>query len=538
MTSSPFTQWTEEVLWQQAQIIDQIHEAVISMDLNGYVTGWNKGAERLFGYLAQEALGRHISFVYPEDQHTVLHQEIIKSLLEKGNYQTEVRMRRQSGEEFYAYLSLSLLRASDGTVTGMIGYSKDITSRKQTERELQTRIQQQATVVTLGQLALTGIDLSELMEKAVALVAQTLAVDYCKILELLSDEQTFRLRAGAGWKEGAIGQAIVDAGRDSQAGYTLLINEPVIVEDLRTETRFRGPKLLEDHQVVSGLSVPIYGQKRPFGVLGVHTRKRRFFTTDDVHFVQAIANVLAEAVERKQAEEQLQHSHEQLRALAAHLQSIREEERGRIAREIHDELGQALTALKMDLVWIKKKLSTGNERSSRALLTNKLHTMSMLVDSTIHSVRRIATELRPGLLDDLGLVPALEWQAREFQTHTGIRYRFLSCREEIALEEDRAVAIFRIFQEALTNVVRHSQATMVEISLQEEAGGLMLEIKDNGRGIPESKITDTKSIGLIGMRERALLLGGNLTIRGIPEQGTIITTWIPLHRTKQPGELS
>ena len=166
--------------------------------------------------------------------------------------------------------------------------------------------------------------------------------------------------------------------------------------------------------------------------------------------------------ERKKAEEQLKGSTEQLRALSAHLQSVREEERTLISREIHDELGQELTGLKMDLSWLVKRLSK-NQKS----LISKTESMLKLVDSTIQTVRRISSELRPGVLDDLGLIAAIEWQAQDFENRTGITCDFSSSVEEIGLDRDRSTAVFRIFQETLTNVSRHAKATRVKISLEE-----------------------------------------------------------------------
>ncbi len=231
--------------------------------------------------------------------------------------------------------------------------------------------------------------------------------------------------------------------------------------------------------------------------------------------------------ERKRAEEELKSSREQLRALAASLQSAREEERSRIAREIHDNLGQALTGLKMSLSWLDKKLSEVGDGVPPPLLLNEIASMSKLIDAAIQMVREISAELRPGVLDDLGLVAAVEWQAQEFQTRMGIRCRFTSTLENITLDKEQSTAIFRILQETLTNVARHANATRVNITLRKKAGNLILEVRDNGRGITESEISNPRSLGLLGMRERALLLGGNVEISGTPGKGTAVTVKIP-----------
>ncbi len=220
---------------------------------------------------------------------------------------------------------------------------------------------------------------------------------------------------------------------------------------------------------------------------------------------------------------------EALRALSARLQQIREEERGRIAREIHDELGQALTALKLDLSWLAEGLP-----DSQQPLRAQIHALSRRVEETIRAVRRIATALRPSLLDDLGLVAALEWQAEEFRRHSGIRLRFASTLRDARLDRDLSTSVFRIFQEALTNVARHARATSVEVRLEERSGRLLLEVRDNGRGITESERSGRGALGLLGMRERALALGGELEVTGSPRGGTEVRLVVPL-RTSGRG---
>jgi PAS domain S-box-containing protein len=230
--------------------------------------------------------------------------------------------------------------------------------------------------------------------------------------------------------------------------------------------------------------------------------------------------------ERRRTEERLRSSHEQLRALAAHLVSVQEQERIRIAREIHDQLGQMLTGLKFDLSWLGGRLPT-----DLPPLREKVRGMSGLVDETIKSVRRLATELRPGILDDLGLVPAIEWQVQEFQARTGIR---CSLATELIFpdqDQERRTAMFRILQEALTNVARHAGAATVSITLKEDDAWLELRVEDDGRGITDPELADRRSLGLLGMRERARLLDGEVAISGRPGAGTTISARIPVLRT-------
>jgi signal transduction histidine kinase len=230
-----------------------------------------------------------------------------------------------------------------------------------------------------------------------------------------------------------------------------------------------------------------------------------------------------ERTERRRAQEQLRESHEQLRALSVYLQHVREEERTRIAREVHDELGQALTSCKLDLAWLANRLP----RNLKPLV-EKVRSLSAHMDSTIQTVRRISTELRPGILDHLGLAAALEWQANEFQTRTGIKCEVRTKLPEPLLDPEIATACFRIFQETLTNVIRHAGATHVLVSLKVRPGRIILEVKDNGRGISREEINNTRSMGLLGMKERAALLGGEFKIGRVHDgTGTRVVVSFP-----------
>jgi signal transduction histidine kinase len=231
-----------------------------------------------------------------------------------------------------------------------------------------------------------------------------------------------------------------------------------------------------------------------------------------------------EIAERRLVEDQLQESKKNLRALAARLQSVVEEERTRIAREIHDELGQALTGLKMDLTWLASRLDDAQKP-----LAMKAESMFRLIDETVHSVRRIAAGLRPGVLDDVGLPAAIEWQARDFRMRTGIRCHVALPSSNVELDQDRSTAAFRIFQELLTNVARHASATRVDVQVWLEANSLMLEVRDNGKGIADTTLDSPKSLGLLGMHERAQMFGGKIEIMGHQGKGTRAKVSIPLH---------
>jgi two-component system sensor histidine kinase UhpB len=237
--------------------------------------------------------------------------------------------------------------------------------------------------------------------------------------------------------------------------------------------------------------------------------------------------MLTDVTDRRRVEEELKSSQEILRRLSHRLHSVKEKESARIAREIHDELGQLLTALKMDLSWLHNKLPEDQEP-----LLYKIESMSELVDTTIRTVQRISSELRPGVLDDLGLIPALEWQAQEFERRTKINCQLSFYDENLELDPDRSTAIFRIFQEALTNVARHANATKVNVSLNKAGGRLILKVRDNGKGISIEKIYASESLGIIGMRERILPWQGGTELASTQGKGTTLTVILPLERSQ------
>lgn len=225
---------------------------------------------------------------------------------------------------------------------------------------------------------------------------------------------------------------------------------------------------------------------------------------------------------------------EQLRDLSAHLQNIREEERMHIAREMHDELGQLLTGFKMDVSWLNKRLADSNDPA----LKEKLAEMLTIVDESVAFVRKLAAELRPGILDDLGLIPALEWHSKEFTKRYNIEVVFQSLVKELHTSELVATGLFRMYQESLTNVARHSGASNVTATLQLSHGHIHLSISDNGKGFDMTAYGQKKTLGLLGMKERAVMIGGKLDIQSEPGKGTTITITVPsrlkagLHQTQ------
>ena len=258
------------------------------------------------------------------------------------------------------------------------------------------------------------------------------------------------------------------------------------------------------------------------------------FTISDQEMLMALAPAASIAIQNALAYQQrlatvaeLKESSRQLQALAANLELAREEERTQIARELHDQLGQALTAMKFDLAWLTDRLVQKD-----ATLAQKAKTVTAQMDTMIKTVRRIATELRPGMLDDLGLAASIEWQARDFEKRTGIVCAVSVPAEDLPLARAQSVALFRIFQEALTNVARHASAQHIEVKLTATPEALTLQVHDDGRGIQAQEIAGLHSLGLLGMRERAKRLGGTFDIQGVPGDGTIVTVSIPVKQSE------
>ena len=234
-----------------------------------------------------------------------------------------------------------------------------------------------------------------------------------------------------------------------------------------------------------------------------------------------LLHVANDVTMRKRAEEAL-------RALSARIRSTREEEGTRIAREIHDELGGALTGLKWDLERIDTMLATSTNGSAVTDVHDRIGSMTTTIETIITTIRRIASELRPGVLDDLGLVAAIEWQVDQFEARTGLKCHWTNTANEVELDREKSTAVFRILQEILTNVLRHAQATNLYVKLSRTKQHLELEVKDDGRGITRSEKSNSRALGLLGMKERALLVGGDVHITGKEGQGTTVLVRVPL----------
>lgn len=319
-TMQQLRQQTEQAQLREYQLrmaLEAAHMGIWNWDLQTDEMTCSDNLEALYG-LEKGTFDRTyttlINCVHPQERDFV--QRMNQQAISQGtDYDIQFRVVLADGSIRWLASKGVVFHNASGEALRISGVDMDITKRKQAEAALEVHANQQQLVAELSQIALAGTDLTTLMNSSVKLIAQCLKVEYCKVLELLPDGNALFLRAGVGWQSGLVGQATVSTGIDSQAGYTLFSQGPVIVSDLRTETRFNGPPLLHNHKVISGISVVIHGKEHPFGVLGAHTTSKRTFTKDDISFLQAIANVLATAIERQRVEDALKKSEE--RALLA-----------------------------------------------------------------------------------------------------------------------------------------------------------------------------------------------------------------------------
>jgi PAS domain S-box-containing protein len=461
-------------------ILAAIPDAVIFADLNRNITWVNPGFTHLYGYEPEEALGKKTRMLYAHERDFIEQGEIRFSPNARGtNKAYEMAYRKKNGEVFLSESVGTPVRTEKGEVMGLMALVRDISERKRTEEALTAS---EEKYKTLAENSLTGVFIHQ-DRKYVFLNKRFAEIHGYTFEELL--------------------------GKDP---LSLIHPEDRPAARERLERRLEQDGLDEQYQ--------IRRLKKDGTTLWCEMMAARV----SYQGIPAIMGNMIDITDRKKTEEALMTSREDLRNLSMYLQHAREQERTSIARAIHDDLGQSLTALKMDLAWSKKRL-----RKDQGVLRDKMHAMTELVDETISTVKRISSELRPGVLDDLGLTAAVEWMAEGFQERTGIECELIFESEEMVLNHERSTALFRILQEALTNVTRHAEASHVRVSLEEKEAHVNLEIRDDGKGIRPDKFEDSESFGLMGMRERALALGGDLLVRRVPGRGkgTIVRVRIP-----------
>ena len=537
-------------------LAENVTDVIWTMDTNGRYTYFSPSVTRLRGYSVEEAMTQTVEEVLTpaslEIALKALAEELATEEMEQKDLSRaralELELNCKDGSTVWTEAKITALRDPDGQAVGILGVTRDITEHKRAEEELHRSLEEtargQRTLLALSQAA-QAVQRARTPDEVYRTVGDEVAkLGYHAMVFALTDDQahlripymTFEpalLRAAEKLTglsapdfrfpllPGGFFQRII-AEKESTF---LESSREVVAEVLPRPLRRLADRLLG----MLGGEEAIYSRLMVGGEThGLLVVTGAGLTEADAPAVTAFANQAAIVIHNAQLFEAERAARERLRDLAGYLEATREEERTHIAREIHDEFGQTLTALKMDLAWLTKRLPVDRPR-----LVEKANTMSDLIASIFQTVRRIATDLRPGLLDNLGLVAAIEWQAQEFAERAGFDCELLLGDEEIVLNPDLATAIFRIFQETLTNIARHAEATQVRVELEERPEKLVLIVQDNGSGITKSQASDSKSLGLIGMQERARSWGGDVTFRGVPGQGTTVTVQVPRASAKE-----
>lgn len=466
-------------------IFDQLWESSVDgmrlVDEKGNIILVNEAFCKIFGLTKEQLIGKPFSIVYSKSeqpqalesfQNDILNNKL-KTLFEREN---TLWNNRKAWFEF----SNSFLELPDGKKITLT-IIKDITERKKSEIELRESEQKfrmmfnsanDAVFVTQLETGKTYGDFIEVNEIA------------CKRLGY-TKEEFLQLSPSA-------------------------IVHPKSIDDFNYYTEL----LLRNGHVI----YEILHRAKDKKIIPVEINSHLFLYGEKL----TILSIARDITERKLSEEKLKRNAKLLRELAAHLQSIREEERKLIAREIHDHFGQTFTVLKIKLALINKKLP-----ENLLSLKSQLDEAIKLIDRSVETVQEISSKLRPDVLDELGLIPAIDWQVAEFEKLSGIRCTLILPKQEITIDKDREIAIFRILQEALTNVARHSGADKVQINFFNHLSKLVLEVKDNGKGITSEQIKDVKSLGIHGIEERVLIFGGSFLIEGFSGKGTTLKIEIP-----------
>ncbi len=490
-------------------------------DLRSGAVTWSDELYRIYGYEPGShavTLEFFLSVVHPEDRDRI-RGEVEGALARKDRFAYRERIVRPDGSVRVLDTIGEVVCDADGAPFGLLGTCRDVTEEAAREREKRRFERLQAGErEALEQLA-AGAPLRAVLDVIVRFIEEITPDSIASVL--LLDEGGEHLRTGAAPHLPTEYNNAIDGARlgpnAGSCGTAAFRKEPVIVADIERDPLWDDYRhLAAPHGLRACWSFPLCTPDgRVLGTFAVYYKQPRTPDAQSKQLIERAAHVAGIAIERRQLDDQLH-------ALSARIEQVREEERTNIAREIHDELGQALTALKLDIAWVARRVNGGN-----AELAAKLTEMQGGTDAIIQAVRRISAELRPGILDAIGLRAALEWQAEEFTRLTGTPCTLRAEAGELQLDRQLATAVFRIFQEALTNVTRHAGATAVDVRLWLERGNLRLDVGDDGVGVPEIA-PRASTLGLLGMRERARRCGGDCTIRRREPHGTVVALTVPL----------
>jgi PAS domain S-box-containing protein len=507
-------------------LVETSSDLIWSVDKSGRFTFVNRAARRIYGYEPEEMLGRPIAD-FETDQQRLKDEAAFRGVLTGAplfNYET--RHVRKDGQPVDLAVNAIVLHDEEGAVLGATGTATDVTDRKRSEAR-------QAAVAELGRRALEGVGLSEITEAAVALVADTLGLEYSSVVEFVPGEDRLMLHAGTGWPRGAEASWISAQPDSSHAAYAIRLDGPVVVEDFEEERRFEPSPLLGEVGARSGVCVTIEGESRPFGALCGHSTRRRSFAADEVSFLQAVANVLATAIGRKRTEDQIVELAAARGRLVAQTLAAEDRARRSISEVLHDHALQDLLASRQDLVEVIEEPDGDPERAVRAREG---------IERAVQLLREAVFNLHPVVLEHAGLASAIRAVADHQARRGGFECGIEVDPEATGVHDELVLSLAR---ELLTNVAKHAQAKTVTVEVRRDDSWIVLTVQDDGVGIEtgrrEAALRDGH-VGLASSAERVEALAGRFEVDGLPAGGTRARAVLPArraaaHRTDRPKRL-
>jgi PAS domain S-box-containing protein len=526
----------EENLRLHSNILNSMNEGVFLVRASdGIIVYANPQLERMFGYETGELSGKHVSIVNApgENSQEEVAEAIMCALIQTGAWNGEVCNIRKDGTTFWCRASVStFMHSRFGNV--WLAVHEDITERKMAEQN-QIKLNRALTLLSeCDTLVIHAKNEQQLLEETCQLVVVTGGYMMAWVGIAENDEvKTVRPIAQSGYEDGYLDRIKV-TWSDTEfgqgpTGTAIRTGAVVITQDCQTTPRMAPwREALTKRGYQSSIALPLVRNNRVFAALTIYSAEPRAFSNEEAAFLEELANNFSFGIETLRTRKAHVRAEQESRELTRHLQTVREEEKASFAREIHDELGGTLAALKMDAHWLAGKLE---EKKEMMPLQECAKSMIGLLDTAVISMRRIITDLRPTLLDDLGLMEAFKWQSVQFQKRTGIECRVACTGDEDCedmLDKMQSINLFRILQESLTNIARHSGATRVDVKLRRDDKEIVLTISDNGCGLPEGHTIASTSYGIRGMRERVAQLSGKIIMDTPSGGGFSVKVILPL----------
>jgi PAS domain S-box-containing protein len=522
----------QDELRLRSEMLENVNDAVIAMKEDRTILYWNRGAERLYGWTADEVLGRsaHEILRIGADQEHI--ERIRESFRESGLWRG-VELHQIRDGSLIPVEAFSVRRTRPDGPPYILTVNRDVREQRAAEAILEQRAKQQAAIAGLGLFALERIELQALLDRAAELIAETLDLPITAILQFEPDGGSLLIQAGVGWRPGTVGNGRVGIGPSSFAGFALSQGASVISDDVVADPRFEVPERLRDHGVVCGATAVINGLDAPYGVMQALSREPHPFSQDDIRFLEGVASIVGLAIERDRIAREHTRLRDELAERAVQLQRLaderqqmlrrvvgaQEDERDRVSLELHDGLGQLLTSISL--------FATDLEHEVPPSARPRVARVNDLVKRAIADSRELVWSLRPPELDRLGLVPSLRRLAEEVSTPQ-VTVDLHERIGDLRLGPEAEAVVYRVVQEAVHNAQKHAGASAISILLRRRNGVVSTIVEDDGSGFDPRTVAEGRGLGLIGMRERAELVDGEVVVESTPGAGTTVRLEVPV----------